>query len=341
MMKEIGSRRCWRVPVILLLILWCLGPASAAQARAPDVVIPLGQMTIFTVPYGVSRVAIGDGNIANVTPVQDGTGRTLLIEAKKAGLTNFLVWQNSGLVQNYLLEVLSSRRPETIAIRIKVLEIREGDSSNLGIKWFEQIKFKEAPPPSPFRLGLPIRDSLLDAAIDLLLQEKKAKLLAQPTLVTMNGRYANFLAGGELPLVVQTPNTVAVEWKTFGVGLSATPSLEGVDSVVLELKPEVSTIDRQNGIMVGNFNIPAIATRYAEATVALKSGESVVLAGLLRQESREVKSKLPILGQIPILGALFTTTLNETENTELVFIVSPTIIRNNEVKPEADYGKAN
>lgn len=330
-------------PRLLILCLALLGafllPARPAAARAPDVVIPLGQTTVFTVPMGVTRVAIGDGTIAGVSLIQDGTGRTLLIEAKKPGLTNFLVWQNGGSVQNYLLEVLSSRRPETIAIRIKIIEVKDGDAASTGLKWSEQIKFREAPPESPFRLGLPIRDSLLEATINMLLQEKRARLLAQPTLVTMNGREATFLAGGELPVVIQTPQAVGVEWKQFGVRLRVTPSLEGVDDVILNLNPEVSSIDRQNAVMIGNFNIPAIATRTASTSVSLKDGQSVVLAGLLKEESREVASKIPLLGQIPVLGALFTTTTTERDDSELVIIVSPTIVRNNEVKPESEYGQ--
>lgn len=330
-------------PRLLFICLALLGAslllARPAAARAPDVVIPLGQTTVFTVPLGVTRVALGDGNIASVSLIQDGTGRTLLIEAKKPGLTNFLVWQNGGSVQNYLLEVLSSRRPETIAIRIKMLEVKDGGGATTGIKWAEQIKFREAPPESPFRLGLPIRDSLLEATINTLIQDKKARLLAQPTLVTMNGREATFLAGGELPVVIQTPQSVGIEWKPFGVRLRVTPNLEGVDDVILTLNPEVSSIDRQNAVAVGNFNIPAIATRTASTSVALKDGQSVVLAGLMKEESREVASKLPILGQIPVLGALFTSTTTERDDTELVIIVSPTIVRNNEVKPESDYGQ--
>ena len=312
------------------------GPAAA---RAPDVVIPLGQTTVFTVPLGVTRVAIGDGAIASVSLIQDGTGRTLLIEARKPGLTNFLVWQNNGPVQNYLLEVLSSRRPESIAIRIKVLEVKSGEGSDIGIKWSEKLGFKEAPPDSPFRIGLPIRDSLLDATINMLLKDNQARLLAQPTLVTMNGREATFLAGGELPIIIQTANTVAVDWKPFGVRLKVTPNLEGVDDVILTLNPEVSGIDRLNEVKVGNISVPAIATRTATTTVSLKSGQSVVLAGLLKEESRVVTSRLPILGQIPILGALFTSTSTETDNTELVIVVSPTIVKNNEVKPESEYGQ--
>ena len=242
-------------------------------------------------------------------------------------------------MQNYLLEVLSSRRPETIAIRIKVIEVKDGGGSTTGLKWSESIKFREAPPESPFRLGLPIRDSVLDATINMLLQDKRARLLAQPTLVTMNGREATFLAGGELPVVIQTPQSVGVEWKPFGVRLRVTPNLEGVDDIILTLNPEVSSIDRQNAVSVGNFNIPAIATRTASTSISLKDGQSVVLAGLLKEETREVATKVPILGQIPVLGALFTSTTIERDDSELVIIVTPTIVQNNEVKPESDYGQ--
>ncbi|MBM3270006.1 MAG: pilus assembly protein N-terminal domain-containing protein [Candidatus Sericytochromatia bacterium] len=327
--------------LLVLAFLACLllPPAAPAAARAPDVVIPLGQTTVFTVPAGVNRVAIGDGTIAEVTVIPDGTNRTLLIAAKKPGITNFLVWQNNGPVQNYMLEVLSSRRPESIAIRIKVLEVKRGSGGKAGIDWSDSLRIKEAPPDTPFRLGLPIRDSLLEAQLDMLIEDKKAKLLAQPTLVTMNGREATFLAGGELPIVIATANSISIEWKPFGVRLKVVPVLEGVDDINLTITPEVSGIDRQNEVTVGNSKIPAIATRTASTSVALKSGQSVVLAGLLKEESREVASRIPIIGQIPVLGALFTTTSHESETSELIFVVSPSIIANNEVKPEDQYGQ--
>lgn len=324
----------------LFLALALFLSACPAEARAPDVIIPLGQTTIFTVPLGVTRVAIGDGTIAAVSLIQDGTGRTLLIEARKPGLTNFLVWQSTGPVQNYFLEVLSSRRPESVAIRIRVIEVKTGNNGNFGIKWSENLRFKEAPPNQAFRFGLPIRDSLLEARVDMLLQDKSARLLAQPTLVTMNGRQAKFLAGGELPIPIQTPNSFGVEWRPFGVSLTVTPSIEGVDDLILNIKPEVSSIDPLVSIKAANVDIPVVLTRSAESTVSLKSGESIVIAGLIKEERSKVESKLPLLGHIPILGALFTATEYRSDATELVFIVSPTIIQNNEVRPESEYGKA-
>jgi Flp pilus assembly secretin CpaC len=337
-LKNLNLRRSLAAALGVLL----LGLPTPAHASEVDIPIPMGQTKIITVPSGVIRVAIGDPSVANVSLIQDGTGRTLLIEAKKPGLTNFLVWQNSGPVQNYILEVLSSRRPETVAIRAKVLEIRLGRNDQTGVKWAESLGFKEAPPDSPFRLGLPVRNSLLEATINLLLQNNQAELKAEPTLVTMNGVEAKFLSGGEVPVVVQTPNTVAVEWKPYGVSLAATPVIEGSDDVVLNLKTEVSGLDLDptHAVKQANLNIPAIVTRNTSTTVTLKSGQSVVLAGLLKSEKSTELNRVPILGQIPLLGALFTSTQEVENRTELVFVVTPTIVQNNEVKPESDYGQS-
>ena len=334
------ARRLKRLALaVLLLVAALLASAHPAAARAPDISIPLGQVDIITVPSGVTRVAIGDASIANVSLVQDGTGRTLLIEARKPGLTNFLVWPNSGPVQNYLLEVLTSRRPESIAIRVKILEVKDGDDNSTGIAWSQQLKFKEAPPQDPFALGYPVRDSVLDATLNMLLQHDKAKLLAQPTLVTMNGESAKFLSGGEIPVVIQTANTSSVEWKTYGVSLEVTPTIEGVDDIVLNLKPGVSNIDKTNGVQENNFNIPAIDTRTADTTVTLKSGQSIVLAGLMQDTEQKVESRVPILGQIPILGSLFTSTSYQDTQSQLVIVVTPSIVHNNQVEPEASYGQ--
>lgn len=339
-MRPAKATRLKRLALALLvLVAAALASARPAEARAPDISIPLGQVDIITVPSGVTRVAIGDGSIANVSLVQDGTGRTLLIEAKKPGLTNFLVWPNSGPVQNYLLEVLTSQRPVSIAIRVRVLEVTDGDNGNYGIGWSSQLKFKEAPPMDPFALGYPVRDSVLDATLNMLLQNNKAKLLAQPTLVTMNGQSASFLSGGELPVVIQTPNSAAVEWKDYGVSLKVTPTIEGVNNIVLRLQPGVSNIDRANGVTENNFSIPAIDQRTADTTVTLQSGQSIVLAGLMQDNEQKVETKVPILGEIPLLGALFTTTTYQDAKSQLVIAVTPTIVQNNDVEPEASYGQ--
>ncbi|MEB3298578.1 MAG: pilus assembly protein N-terminal domain-containing protein [Candidatus Sericytochromatia bacterium] len=334
--------------VFLLALVAALGPwpsrwpggAPPAWASVADLTVRQGHTTVFRVPRGATRVAIGDSAVAAVTLIQDGTGENLLIEGRKPGLTNFLVWTAaSRQPSNYRLEVLSGRRTETVVIRVQVWELLNGNDSQTGIRWSEGLAFQEAPPTAPFALGLPVRAGVLEARLQALAQAKRAQLEASPTLLALSGQESKFLSGGELPVVVQTPNTVAVDWKPFGVGLKVTPVVEG-EEILLRIKPEVSSIDRLNGVQTGNFNIPAIATRMAETQVAVRPGQEIVLAGLKRRTLRTVVSRVPLLGWVPLLGAFFTSTQQEEEEGELVFLVTPTLFKEGEAMPEKGHGKA-
>lgn len=329
-------------PLAIAPALALTAPAPAAHAARPDIVIPHGQTTVFSVPEGVERVVVGDQAVADVI-VLPGQNRDVLINAKSPGFTNFLVWPSRGPVRNYKLEVLSSRRDESIAVRIRVLEATERKTGQVGVRWSESVGITEAAPDMPFRFGLPVRNELLSASLKLLAQEREIKVLAEPTLVIQSGKKAQFLAGGELPIpmVVNTGGAVnyTVDWKPFGIKLDVAPRLEGSNTITMDLRPEVSSIDPENAVNVQNLSVPGIATRFAQTTVALQSGESVVIAGLLRTEKNRLASKLPWLGDLPWVGYLFGSAQYDERVSELVFVVSPTVVQNNVVSPESGYGQ--
>ncbi len=338
-------QRPWFAVILTLLLML---PALPAQAAAPDIVIRMGQTIVYTVPEGVERVAVGDGEVIDAKPLS-GQNRDLLISAKKPGFTNFLVWPSptkgpdgrtiQGPVRNYNIEVLSNRRPETVAVRVKVLEIVRADDAKAGVDWSDSVSWIEAPPNAPFRIGLPTRQTLIEAKLDMLVQQRKAKILAQPTLLAVNGASASFLAGGEIPIPIILPQSVTIEWKPFGVRLAVTPRVEGADTIVLGVRPEVSRIDRQNGITLSGISVPAISTRWTESYMQLRSGETIAMAGLLSDTTEETTSGIPLLSSIPFLGELFKTHDDRGSHTELVFLLTPTIVTNPNAMPENDYGK--
>lgn len=314
--------------------------APAVAQQRPDIVIPQGQTTVVSIPNGVERVVVGDANVVDV--VQLPGSRDLLINGKNAGFTNFLVWPSRGSILNYKIQVLSQRRDETIAVRVQVLEATERKTGNIGVRWSDSVGITEATPSAPFKFGLPVRNELLQASLQLLAQDRDIKVLAAPTLVIQNGQKGSFLAGGELPipLAQNTGGGIAytVEWRQFGVKLDVEPRLEG-DKIIMALRPEVSSIDPENAINLQNLQVPGLATRWAQTTVQIQNGESIVIAGLLRNDKTKTMSKLPILGDIPIIGHLFGSTTYDDRVSELVFVVTPQIVTNNQVKPEQDYTK--
>jgi Flp pilus assembly secretin CpaC len=318
---------------------------APAHAARPDIVIPHGQTTVFSVPEGVERVVTGDASVAEVV-VLPGQNRDILINAKNPGFTNFLVWgARGGPPRNYKLEVLSARRDEVIAVRIEVLEVTNRDTGNVGVRWNDQLGFAEAPPSAPFRVGLPMRTEVLNASVKMLAQDRDVKVLARPTLVIQSGKKGSFLAGGELPIPLMQAGvggtSYSVEWKQFGIKLDVAPRLEGNDNITLDLRPEVSNVDQENSIQLQNLVVPAISTRWTQTSVTLNNGESIVIAGLMRTEKFRVSSKVPFLGDIPIVGYLFGSAQYDERTSELVFVVTPTVVTNNQVVPEQNYGGRN
>jgi pilus assembly protein CpaC len=164
--------------------------------------------------------------------------------------------------------------------------------------------------------------------IDALKADGLIKILAEPTLIALSGQNAYFLAGGEYPVPVpQGLGTVAIEYKSFGVGLSFTPTVLANNKINMKVAPEVSELDFSNAIQFSGLVVPGLSTRKAETVVELADGQSFAIAGLLRDTVRDAIEKFPLLGDIPILGALFRSRSFQKNETELVIIVTPHLVK--------------
>src|SRR4029077_4150996 len=141
--------------------------------------------------------------------------------------------------------------------------------------------------------------------------------LAEPNLIAYNGQEASFLAGGEFPVpyVSGAVGQVSIQFKEFGVRLSLKPTIAG-DVIRLHVKPEVSTLDFNNGITLSGFRIPALTTRRAETEVELRDGQSFAVAGLMDNTSQTDKANVPVLSSLPIVGVLFKSKAERKEQTE-------------------------
>ena len=164
--------------------------------------------------------------------------------------------------------------------------------------------------------------------VDALKEDGLIKVLAEPTLITLSGQSASFLAGGEFPVPVpQGLGTVAIEYKPFGVALAFAPTVLSQDKISIQVSPEVSELDFTTALTLQGFVIPGLRTRRASTTVELGDGQSFAIAGLLRDSMRSVSSKVPLLGELPILGALFQSKAFQKEETELIIIVTPHLVK--------------
>jgi len=170
----------------------------------------------------------------------------------------------------------------------------------------------------------------LEIFLDLLDEQGLSKILAEPTLLARSGETASFLVGGEVPIPVAQGGafgSITVEYKDFGVGLNFTPTVLAPDRIHLQVNPEVSRVDFTFGTEVGGTVVPGFASRRASTSVELADGQSFMIAGLLNETLRELAGKYPLLGDIPILGSLFRSTMFQKEETELVIIVTPTLVK--------------
>ena len=169
----------------------------------------------------------------------------------------------------------------------------------------------------------------LDGVIQALEERGLARRLAEPNLVALSGDTASFLAGGEFPVPIPTSDleAPAVQFKEFGVSLGFTPTVLEDGLINLKIVPEVSELDFATGTRVAGTSVPGLITRRASTTVELRDGQSFAIAGLLSSTYRNEQSQLPWIGRVPVLGALFRSTSFQKNETDLVVVITPRLVK--------------
>lgn len=246
-----------------------------------------------------------------------------------------------------LVNQISVVAPNQVHLRVRVAEVSRDILKQFGINW--DAVFRTGNFLFGFATGLPAVNALgqslvrnngtgsivagfrnsrvdLNGVIDALDDEGLITILAEPNLTAVSGESATFLAGGEFPILVPENDKITVEFKQFGVSLAFTPVLVG-ERISLKVNPEVSQLTTTGAVQLAGFTIPALTTRRAETTVELGSGQSFAIAGLLQNNITRDVEKLPGLGELPVLGGLFRSDRFQRNETELVIIVTPYIVR--------------
>ena len=246
-----------------------------------------------------------------------------------------------------LINKLAVSEPNQVHLRVRIAEVSRTVLKEFGINWEGMARVGN------FVFGTGIGRDFIDAAgevtrtgansllagfqstnssvnvlMDALDREGLITILAEPNLTAVSGETALFLAGGEFPIMVPGNNDrVTVEFKQFGVSLAFTPTLIGGSTISLKVKPEVSQLTSTGAVEVAGFTIPALTTRRAETTVELGSGQSFAIAGLMQNNITRDINRFPGLADLPILGALFRSDEFKRDESELVIIVTPYIVR--------------
>ncbi len=230
-----------------------------------------------------------------------------------------------------------------VMLEVRIAEMSKGVTKELGVNWTynrggsfglgllgdftEQRGVSIASGLSSlfFQFGRGI--STWTGFIDLLKQNGLAKILAEPTLITLSGQTATFLAGGEFPIPVSNEDGIGIVYKEYGVSLDFTPIVLPEGRIKINVTPEVSEIDFSVAVQIGGYPAPGLLTRKTSTVVELADGQSFAIAGLLKETVQDSISKFPFLGDIPVLGTLFRSRAFQKKETELIIIVTPHIVK--------------
>ncbi len=238
---------------------------------------------------------------------------------------------------------------QQVMLEVRIAEISKKVGHNLGVNFSVEVENgfglsmldgltslpEEGWPGNPLKvssavnaaLGFISGEEIVTVAVDALQEDGLLKILAKPTLIAQSGQSASFLAGGEFPFPVSEDDDISIEWKPFGVGLNFTPTVLGDGRISLLVSPEVSELDFTKTVSFSGFVVPSIDTRRMSTVVELADNQSFAIAGLLKNYARESVAKFPLLGDIPILGALFRSSKYQKDETELVVIVTPHLVK--------------
>ncbi len=271
----------------------------------------------------------------NDSIVLSGTARSAEIAEDARKIAVQYTGANSKIINNIRIDA-----PTQVQVRVKIAEVRRDALQRIGVNWQKASLFgisgltyavsAISGTGGAAASTLTYNSADLNALVDLLATNNQATVLAEPNLVAMSGETASFLAGGEIPIIVPQgglTSTITVQYKQFGISLAMTPTIIG-ERINLKVAPEVSELSPVGSVSVpitptATISIPGIQTRRASTTIELGSGQSFAIAGLMHQTSQQDITKMPWLGDIPVLGTLFKSDAYQRSETELVIIITP------------------
>ena len=253
-------------------------------------------------------------------------------------------------IDGKVIDRIETATVSQVDVKVYILEVDQTALNQLGVRlqgatFLQDGSYRLGPPQLPaveapfggkgqpgipgrgLNIGSFFRTVTLAPTLDLIVNSGHARLLSSPDLVTMPGHQADFLVGGQIPIPYASgPQQIAIQYKDFGVKLQVTPTILGGGAVESVIAPEVSDLDFQDGVSIGGFVIPALKTSRLSTDVVTKSGESIVMGGLLRRQEQRFIDKIPGLGDLPILGKLFRSTRYQSSQTDIVFVMTPQIL---------------
>lgn len=262
-----------------------------------------------------------------------------------------------------VIDLLEMEHPSQIRLEAQIIEINSDYTKNLGIQYWSQTPGKnnntgDSSKNSNSGNGITVGTAGLfyggedfsstrkhggwlgshianvNVTLQALINEGKARILSRPSITTMSGKTANILIGGRIPIPVSDGNgNVSIDWHEYGVKLNIEPVVDSEDKITSKVHAEVSTLDYSHGVKIDSFSVPGIATREAESEVNVRSGMTMAIGGLINSEDAKIVSKIPLLGDLPIIGRFFRHTSNTRDKRELIILITPTLVADDTPAP--------
>lgn len=346
--------------MVLPTVLLGLSPYPIrAQAVAPAdsirrISLAVGRSLPIATTEPVLKVAVANPEVATVVVV---TEHDVLISGKALGETDVVLWVTNRPRVHYRVSVRTPDDRKLVLLSVRLAEVRRDvlrqvgvsglhtsakENTRVGTGLFKNDNARDSEGtvtlPGETRFLSILSDFGTKQFLALLEAEEqngRARLLAEPNLLAADRDSASFLAGGELPVPivqggltgavgVQAP--VTIQYREFGVRLRFAPNIVSDSVISLSVRPEVSSLDYSNAITLSGFRIPALRSRRVESSIDIRRDQSVILSGLFNEERERVRTGVPVLMHLPVLGALFSSTRWQSSETELLVIVTPTIV---------------
>lgn len=261
-----------------------------------------------------------------------------------------------------VIDLLEMEHPSQIRLEAQIIEISSKYAKDLGVQYWSQKPGSNSGgssdssknPNSGINVGtagifyggedysssrsrggwLGSHISGVNATLQALINQGKGRILSRPSITTLSGKTANILIGGRIPVPISDGNgNVSVDWREYGIRLNIEPKVDSEDKITSKIHAEVSTLDSASAVKIDSYSIPGILSREADAEVNVHSGMTMVIGGLINSEDSKSISKIPLLGDIPIIGRFFQHTSKSRDKRELVILITPTLVADDTPAP--------
>ena len=251
-----------------------------------------------------------------------------------------------------IIDLLDMTNPSQVRLEAQIIEINTSAERNLGIQYWSPTIGSSTGSGSDsgnddltrgssglFYAGENFKNSRgsfgwlgshfsnINTSLQALVTEGKARILSRPSITTMSGQKANILIGGRIPIPTSAGDgQIAIDWREYGIKLNIEPVVDAENKITSKVHAEVSTLDYGHSVTENDFSIPAIASREADAVINVRSGMTMAIGGLLNSQDGKTVTKIPLLGDIPIIGQFFRHTQKTRDNRELLILITPTLV---------------